>query len=421
MADFQVKSGAKAALTAVDEKGKPVDFKVVVTGIKSDVKGLGGSVYFTDPATHKADFDVSAPENELTFTAYHGADYTSKPVEFKTFVKGGQTVQHQFVIPQLIHPEKTGWYGNDNHQHADHGDGATTVPELFAAQMAAGLDLNLVLDHDYIGNIKPMRELANQYNRPFIPNVEVSPGWGHWGFLMVNDKMPCPDPSLTPGEIIQQGHDRDALVVMHHPFTDYGFLTNRAGVKGGNDPSAENFEFLELQSTMDLSNAKNMDKRTLDVAEGYWNRGIKKYLSAGSDQHDATSNLYPGIIRMYSHVDGKLTGRKFVNAMAEGKAYVTMGPIFTPAERSMFGTTQQTAADGTYTFETKVQAVNGLKEVQVVSEGKPVETKTFDNTTDPVSIQVKVKPEHDTWVNVIAKDGKDHYAVSNPVWVKVKK
>lgn len=421
VADFQVKPGAKAALTAVDEKGKPVDFKVVVTGIKSDVKGLGGSVYFTDPATHKADFDVSAPENELTFTAYHGADYTSKPVEFKTFVKGGQTVQHQFVIPQLIHPEKTGWYGNDNHQHADHGDGATTVPELFAAQMAAGLDLNLVLDHDYIGNIKPMRELANQYNRPFIPNVEVSPGWGHWGFLMVNDKMPCPDPSLTPGEIIQQGHDRDALVVMHHPFTDYGFLTNRAGVKGGNDPSAENFEFLELQSTMDLSNAKNMDKRTLDVAEGYWNRGIKKYLSAGSDQHDATSNLYPGIIRMYSHVDGKLTGRKFVNAMAEGKAYVTMGPIFTPAERSMFGTTQQTAADGTYTFETKVQAVNGLKEVQVVSEGKPVETKTFDNTTDPVSIQVKVKPEHDTWVNVIAKDGKDHYAVSNPVWVKVKK
>ena len=71
--------------------------------------------------------------------------------------------------------------------------------------------------------------------------------------------------------------------------------------------------------------------------------------------------------------------------------------------------------------ETKEQAVNGLKEVQVVSEGKPVETKAFDNTPDPVSVQVKVIPEHDTWVNVIAKDGKDHYAVSNPVWVKVKK
>ena len=69
----------------------------------------------------------------------------------------------------------------DNHQHADFGDGATPVKELYKAQIAAGLNYNLVSDHDAVVNDPLMAELAKEGNRPFIPSLEVSPGWGHWG------------------------------------------------------------------------------------------------------------------------------------------------------------------------------------------------------------------------------------------------
>ena len=91
-----------------------------------------------------------------------------------------------------------------------------------------------------------------------------------------------------------------------------------------------------------------------------WNKGIKKYLSAGSDQHDVTSGLYPGIIRIYAYIDGNVTTENYLKAFKEGHAYVTMGPIFTPAPNTMFGSTQQVKADGQYTLDTEIQAVNRL-------------------------------------------------------------
>jgi hypothetical protein len=419
--DFAVKQGAKTSLTAVDEKGRPVNFKVQVGGIKSAVKTMGGTIFFTDPQTHRADFDVAAPSTPVTFTVYHGADYTSVPAEVTTTLKGGELFTHQFVIPTLINPAANRWYGNDNHQHSDKGDGATPIAELYKAQVAAGLDFNIVSDHDNVGNDGSMSSLAKNGKRAFIPSLEVSPGWGHWGILNVDYSKAPISPSLTPGDIIKQGHDMGALVVVNHPYTDYGFFKNRDGVKGGRDKGSEDFDFLELQSTLNLADKSNMDKRALDDAMNYWNKGVKKYLSAGSDQHDVTSGLYPGIIRLYAHIDSRPTSRNYLQAMKEGHAYVTMGPIFTPADNTMFGTTQSVAVGGAYTMQTKVQAVNGLTRIDVYNEGKVIDSKTYEKTKEPVNYSLTVKPDHDTWYSFVAMDGSKHYAVTNPVWVKVKK
>ena len=74
----------------------------------------------------------------------------------------------------------------DNHQHSDYGDGATTPKDLFNAQIAAKLHYNLVADHDTRINNIPMKEFSDQIGRPYISNMEVSPGWGHWGVLNVD-------------------------------------------------------------------------------------------------------------------------------------------------------------------------------------------------------------------------------------------
>lgn len=415
---FALKAGAKAAITAVNEKGEPINFKIQVSGVKSAVKSLGGTVFFSDPKTHKAEFDVAAPETPVTFTATFGSEYESEPVEFTATLKPGNVFTQQFIIPTLVDTAAQKWYCADNHQHSDKGDGATPIGELYKAQIAAKLDFNIVSDHDSVGNNGKLAALAKAGKRPFISSMEVSPGWGHWGILGMDYTKAPISANLTPAEIIKAGHEMGALVVVNHPYSDYGFFKNRAGVKGGADKGSEDFDFLELQSTIDLKDVKNMDKLALDTAMGYWNQGVKKYLSAGSDQHDVTSGLYPGIIRVYAHIDGAVTTPNYFKALKAGHTYVTMGPIFTPAANTMFGSTQQVKAGSPYTLMTNIQAVNGLARVDVYSEGRIIASKEFNNTKDAATYTVTVTPTQSTWYSFVAIDGKGHYAVTNPVWIK---
>jgi hypothetical protein len=76
---------------------------------------------------------------------------------------------------------------------------------------------------------------------------------------------------------------------------------------------------------------------------------------------------------------------------------------------------------GAYTMQTKVQAVNGLTRIDVYNEGKVIDSKTYEKTKEPVNYSLTVKPDHDTWYSFVAMDGSKHYAVTNPIWVKVKK
>lgn len=417
--EFAVKDGAKAVFNAVDEKGNPIDCKITVAGFTSTVKTLGGTVFFTDTKTHAAEFEVAAPENPVTFTITRGSDFDSVPVVITKALKPGEIVTEKVVIPTLVQTSSRKWYSADNHQHSSFGDGGTPIGELYKAQLAAGLDINVVSDHDTVANNSIMVEMAKKVKRPFVSNIEVSPGWGHWGILGVDYTKAPISPNLTPAEIIKAGHDMGALVIVHHPYSDYGFFNNRAGVKGGYDKGSEDFDLIELQSTIKLTDKTNMDKKALDAAMGYWNKGIKKYLSAGSDQHDVTSGLYPGIIRMYAYIDGNVTAKKYLKTLKEGHAYVTMGPIFTPAPNTMFGSTQKLKAGSQYTLDTEIQAVNGLKRIDVYSEGNVIASKEFNNTKDAVKYTLDVKPAKNTWYSFVAVDGKGHYAVTNPVWVSV--
>lgn len=416
---FVVKDGAKAILTAVDEKGNPVDFKVSVSGVTSTIKSLGGTVFFTDPKTHEVEFDLAAPKTPVTLTITRDSNYEAVPVVITKTLKPGEIINEKVVIPTLIETNIEKWYSSDNHQHSSFGDGATKIEDLYKAQIAAGLDFNVVSDHDTVGNNASMANLAKEGKRQFISSLEVSPGWGHWGILGADYTKKAISPDLTPAEIIKEGHDMGALVVVNHPYSDYGFLNNRDGVKGGYDEGSEDFDLLELQSTIDLTDETNMDKKALDAAMRYWNKGMKKYLSAGSDQHDATSDLYPGIIRMYAHIEGEPTTENYFKALKEGNSYVTMGPIFEPAENSMFGSTQKVNTGSQYTLNTELQSVNGLARIDIYSEGKVVASKELNNTKNAVQCAINVRPTKDTWYSFVAVDVNGKYAVTNPIWINV--
>ena len=455
--DFTLEAGAKIILKAIDENGFQVPFKVHIKGVTSEMKTLGGTTYFSDALDDEDPYTVSftmTKGENITFTASYGVDYESVADSYTTDVTD-EGVEYTFNIPTKIDPQNEGWYCADNHQHSDYGDGGTTIENLFRAQIAAKLDFTVVADHDTRIHNAEMAAFSEKLGIPFLSNSEISPGWGHWGVLGVNydsGEALLDSGTATPQDIIAAGHENGAVVIVHHPYSDYGFLNNQASVNGGFEEGWDDFDLLEIQSTVnevdmaelassltdeawetiDLNNLSatldsvgvtQMDAKAFVTAMAFWNEGIAKYFSAGSDQHDAASaTLYPGIIRMYANLGDDYSVENYLNTLLAGDAYVTMGPVMIPDENTEFGSIQVVGEGDEITFSMDVQAVNGLSSVTLWSMGKEVETIDMEGTADRETVVFTVKPDSSVdnlWYSFTAVDSKNNHALSNPVWVNV--
>ena len=455
--DFTLEAGAKIILKAIDENGFQVPFKVHIKGVTSEMKTLGGTTYFSDALDDEDPYTVSftmTKGENITFTASYGVDYESVADSYTTDVTD-EGVEYTFNIPTKIDPQNEGWYCADNHQHSDYGDGGTTIENLFRAQIAAKLDFTVVADHDTRIHNAEMAAFSEKLGIPFLSNSEISPGWGHWGVLGVNydsGEALLDSGTATPQDIIAAGHENGAVVIVHHPYSDYGFLNNQASVNGGFEEGWDDFDLLEIQSTVnevdmaelassltdeawetiDLNNLSatldsvgvtQMDAKAFVTAMAFWNAGVPKYFSAGSDQHDAASaTLYPGIIRMYANLGDDYSVENYLNTLLAGDAYVTMGPVMIPDENTEFGSIQVVREGDEITFSMDVQAVNGLSSVTLWSMGKEVETIDMEGTADRETVVFTVKPDSSVdnlWYSFTAVDAKNNHALSNPVWVNV--
>lgn len=460
--NFTIETGAPVTLSAKDQNGKAIPFRVEISGVTYENKCAGISTYFSNSADEETDIKFNLTQaKDVTFTASYGKNFESKAVPYKTNVTA-DGVEYEFKIHEIVDPKESGWVSMDNHQHSNYGDGATTPKDLFNAQIAAKLHYNLVADHDTRINNIQMKEFSDKIGRPYISNMEVSPGWGHWGVLNVDFSKEetgniVNASTATPPEIIKAGHAANALVIVHHPYSDYGFLHNQDSVAGGHADGWKDFDLLELQSTIS-SDGKTLDKleeltagnyenisldklsstiasagisqmdaKALVTAFAFWNAGEKKYLSAGSDQHQATNTaLYPGIIRQYAKVgkDSKeatnADSKAYLAALKDGRSYVTMGPLFFTYDGESFGDTISTDKKA---LKIDAQAVNGLEKVVLYRNGVKVETKdlkgsTDKGPTDKQTLEFMIDSTNDTkWYSYVAIDSTGNYAVSNPIWV----
>ena len=460
--NFTIETGAPVTLSAKDQNGKAIPFRVEISGVTYENKCAGISTYFSNSADEETDIKFNLTQaKDVTFTASYGKNFESKAVPYKKDVTA-DGIEYTFEIDEIVDPKESGWVSMDNHQHSNYGDGATTPKDLFNAQIAAKLHYNLVADHDTRINNIQMKEFSDKIGRPYISNMEVSPGWGHWGVLNVDFSKEetgniVNASTATPPEIIKAGHAANALVIVHHPYSDYGFLHNQDSVAGGHADGWKDFDLLELQSTISsdgktlealekltaedykninldklsstIANAgvSQMDAKALVSAFAFWNAGEKKYLSAGSDQHQATNTaLYPGIIRQYAKVgkDSKeatnADSKAYLAALKDGRSYVTMGPLFFTYDGESFGDTISTDKKA---LKIDAQAVNGLEKVVLYRNGVKVETKdlkgsTDKGPTDKQTLEFMIDSTNDTkWYSYVAIDSTGNYAVSNPIWV----
>jgi hypothetical protein len=314
-------------------------------------------------------------------------------------------------VTPLFDPTARHWYSADMHHHADQAEGVTPPADLARSQLAAGLDVLFVSDHDSTVNHSALQAIADRRGMAFIPSVELSASWGHFNAypLLLGQKLAIDTGTATIDEILNEGRRQGATVIqVNHPFIPYGYFTSvSAGVApGGFNPA---FDLMEINAT-----APADDEKVLHTLWNDWNAGHHYYLSAGTDTHDVW-RFESGAVRTFAHIDGAVTPKAFAQALKDGHGYVTFGPLIYPSV--IFGDELKVKPGELFTLSFDLQSVAGVKQVELIGAGAALKTESFPAASQQVHVDFPLSTRSHTWYSLIVEDSQGRKAYTDPIWV----
>jgi Carboxypeptidase regulatory-like domain len=389
---------------------QPLDARIGITaGQRQLVEFLGRHTFFTELA-RKGHLQVSMAPGSYSLAVSSGGGYLGPNQAVTLDVRPGETAVSKVALTRLFDPPASGWYAADLHHHADQAEGVTPPEYLARSQLAAGLDLLFVSDHDSTANHAPLQKIADARGVPFIPSLELSPSWGHFNAwpLRPGLQLAIDTATATIDEVLGEARRQGAIVVQsNHPFIPYGYLASlEAGlVPGGFNPA---FDLVELNSDVPY------DTLVLGAIWRLWNEGHRYYLSGGTDVHDVW-NHESGRIRTFGHVEGLLTPGSYAEAVKNGHAYVSYGPLVEPAV--MFGSELKVRPGVPFPLAFGLQSTHGLRQAKLIGAGNVMFTEVFSDGPQEARVEFKPTATGHTWFSLEVEDVAGLKAYSNPVWV----
>lgn len=396
------------------KSGKPLDARIAIkSGQKQLVEFLGRNTFFTE-LDRKGRYEVPMAPGPYELQVTSGGVFLGPAATLKLDVNAGQPVRAPVALARLFDPPASGWYSADLHHHADQAEGVTPPEYLARSQLAAGLDLLFVSDHDSSANHVYLQRVADKRGIPFIASMEISPSWGHvnaWPLRPQGQKLAIDTSTATIDEVLAEARRQGALVVqVNHPYISYGYFSSIANgvAPGGFNPG---FDLLEINS----DNGSD-DGKVVRAMWQYWNAGHRYYFSAGSDVHDVW-NYESGVVRLYTHIDGTPSATAFAQAARDGAAYVSYGPLIFPGV--MFGSDLRLKPGTPFTLPFRLASVAGLREVRLIGAGQVVATRNFTDAPREAQVDFPLRATDRTWYAIEVEDAAGRKAYSNPVWIDV--
>lgn len=391
--------------------GKPLDARIVITeGQKPLVGFLGRKTFFTD-LVRKGHAQVQIAPGDYVFTVAWGAGFLARSRQVRLSLAPGETRQAKVLLTPLFDPTARGWYSADLHHHADQAEAVTPAADLARSELAAGLDLLFVSDHDSTVNLAPLQRIAARRGVAFIPGVELSPSWGHFNAwpLVPGQRLAIDTSTATIDEIFREARRQGAMVVqVNHPFIPYGYFASlQAGVApGGFNPA---FDLVEMNAVESGDDTKVWHKMW-----EFWNARQHYYLAGGTDTHDVW-NEESGRTRTFAHLDGRVSAHAFANALRAGHGYVSYGPLIFPAV--MPGSTLRLKAGASFGLGFDLQSVAGLAEAELIGGGTVAGIQTFPSSPQQAHVDFKLTVGKPLWYALSVEDGQGRKAYTDPVWI----
>lgn len=394
-----------------DPAGAPLDARIAIAqGQKPLVEFLGKKTFFTE-LDRKGAADVALAPGAYRFTVSSGGGFLSARKDVAVEVKPGERQDQAVTIAPLFDPAAKGWASSDLHHHADQAEAGTPPADLARAQLAAGLDLLFVSDHDSAVNHAAVAAIAAKRKMGFIPSMELSASWAHFNAypLTPGEPLAIDTGTATSSQILAEARRLGAVVIQaNHPFIPYGYLASaKAGLApGGFDPG---FDALEINAATLFD-----DGKVLKALWDFWNEGKPYYLAGGTDTHDVW-NEESGRERTFAHLRDPLSAEAFARAVKAGHAYVSAGPLVFPSV--MFGERLKVKAGEAFNLSFDLKSVTGLKSAQLIGGGAVVETRTFDGAPQEAKAEFALKGGGAGWYALTVEDREGRKAYTNPIWV----
>jgi hypothetical protein len=393
--------------------GRPLDARVsIAEGQKPVVEFLGRKTFFTE-LDRKGRLDVPIAPGAYVFTVSAGGGFLAEKQQVRLSVDPGRTQTATVAVTRLFDPTARHWYAADLHHHADQAEAVTPPADLARSQLAAGLDLLFVSDHDSTVNHGTLQAIADRRGVAFIPGIELSASWGHFNAypLLPGRPLGIDTGTATIDDILMEGRRQGAIVVqVNHPFIPYGYFTSvSTGVApGGFNPA---FDLIEINAAAPMD-----DVKVLQTLWSFWNAGHRYYLTAGTDTHDVWHDE-SGAVRAFAHIEGPVTAKAFAQALKEGHGYVTFGPLVFPSV--VFGDELKVKPGQRFSLGFDLQAVAGLKQVQLIGGGAVLQTSVFDAAPQQTHVDYPLSAARSSWYSLIIEDKDGHKAYTDPIWVDV--
>jgi hypothetical protein len=400
----------EVSIHVTDAQSKaPLDAKIQIeSGNKPLIEFLGAKTFFTElDEIGQARFTLAPGDYQLKVSA--GANFVSRPVLVDVGITPNNTTDVTSEVPVSTYPTQHGWYAGDLHHHSDVLEGSTPPQDLVISQLAAGLNVTFVSDHDSTKNHVEIKALSDKRGVPFVPSIEFSPSWGHFNpFPLDIGAELSVDPGVDDIHTLLKDMRRmgATVVASNHPYIPYGYMSSleKSTVPGGFDPA---IDLIEINAVVDYQKA-------VEKARQLWTDGLPYYYTAGSDTHDVW-NETTGLDRMFVYTGSKPDANAFAQAMKNGRAYVSFGPIIYP-KNVMFGDTLKLAKDQPQTLSFDLLSVNGLKSVQLIGKQGVISEQALAGETASVQFEV---PQESGWVGLVVEDSQENKAFTNPVWLKL--
>ena len=287
------------------------------------------------------EFSVELPAGEASILATKGLE--RYPVTKTIAVEAGSVTLVRLELEQFADFGALGWYSGSDHVHMNYGGNLRNTPEnlLF---MAAAEDLdvvgekiankdNRIFDHQYYdGPYDADRSTADRilsWGQEYRP-----PFYGHINLLNLTEHLISPYTtgyegtaieSLYPSntDIFRMARSQGAIGGYVHPFSSDPSSVGYGGARGFPvDLALGGLTYLEV-----MTSARHAE-HTGRVWHRALNCGFRVTASGGEDSiSDLHRTPVVGAARMYAYLGNALAWDAWVEAIREGRTFITNGPL----------------------------------------------------------------------------------------------
>ena len=297
--------------------------------------GQHGKIFFHSPGTAT----VELPAGVVTIIANHGFDGA---VTVKRRVRAGETATIDLDLPATaFDPAARGWFSGDLHSHLNYGGPFQLEPEdMVAALRAEAIDVSTpqlanlqtnLMDTRFWGWRRtevPLIQFSQEVRSHFLGHVAVigadalhtpwffGPGYPAYDRLDISNASP-----------LRFARTHGGLNIYVHPVS----VSNPFPI--GGEPTGIPLELVPdaLAGDVDTIELACLWSDELGTAELWYkllNLGVPIMPSGGSDtMHNLHRTMAVGATRVYAKQSGPLEMASFLDAIRQGRSFVTNGPM----------------------------------------------------------------------------------------------